>query len=350
MHQAEDDCCSTSIATSMSDSASSASSVFEETEELLLVDEDDLDSCRHCHDLDFSRHDNASYFESSSITYHKGKCYSDEDDYSSSSGEESSTSSPAPALVSGIPLAISSDLDYSDDSDLDDIDRCRHRFDYYSDFLFRDAKFSAPYDMERENKNQRLFYESSDKSIYITATTAPPPSLLFAQEPQNTKKDCTKESCPQGAREEFLNPETSLVATISVEKDNVVERNMMKRQQGFKKANEEKEPTQARKERGVQFSTIEIREYPITLGDNPGGRSGPPISLGWDYSISSKMNLDTYESRRDPTIRRSISEFYISSQDRVCALLKTDGCSMKDIFDACATARSIRKDRRQNIE
>ena len=33
----------------------------------------------------------------------------------------------------------------------------------------------------------------------------------------------------------------------------------------------------------VQFSHLEIRTYPVTLGDNPSVSSGPPLTLDWNY-------------------------------------------------------------------
>ena len=95
--------------------------------------------------------------------------------------------------------------------------------------------------------------------------------------------------------------------------------------------------------RKVQFSTIEIRQYSITVGDNPGGRCGPPISLDWNYFNTSKMNLSNYENCRGP--RRNKSELYIPSKERMWTLLKDVGCSMEEIKYASSVAESIRKGR-----
>ena len=40
----------------------------------------------------------------------------------------------------------------------------------------------------------------------------------------------------------------------------------------------------SRKNLKASFSTLEIREYDITLGDNPGGSQGPPLTLDWKYN------------------------------------------------------------------
>lgn len=45
----------------------------------------------------------------------------------------------------------------------------------------------------------------------------------------------------------------------------------------------------------VRFSTVEIREFDLILGDHPDVRVGPPISFGWDYVEKEAVPLDVYE-------------------------------------------------------
>jgi hypothetical protein len=40
------------------------------------------------------------------------------------------------------------------------------------------------------------------------------------------------------------------------------------------------------KMKSVSFSTVEIRDYRMTVGDNPGGKIGPPVSLGWKHNLT----------------------------------------------------------------
>mmetsp|Transcript_25323 Transcript_25323/g.53494 ORF Transcript_25323/g.53494 Transcript_25323/m.53494 type:complete len:251 (+) Transcript_25323:181-933(+) len=53
-----------------------------------------------------------------------------------------------------------------------------------------------------------------------------------------------------------------------------------------------------RMHRCVSFHSVAIREYDRTIGDNPSCRSGPPLSLDWNYSNSYEKNLEEYEAER----------------------------------------------------
>lgn len=76
--------------------------------------------------------------------------------------------------------------------------------------------------------------------------------------------------------------------------------------------------------RGVRFSTIQIREYRITLGDHPcaNENGGYPLSLDWDYHWSpsaGEIDLDTYEKYRRRCRDRGAS-FHLNAMER-CTLL-----------------------------
>ncbi|KAL7558886.1 hypothetical protein ACA910_019422 [Epithemia clementina (nom. ined.)] len=45
----------------------------------------------------------------------------------------------------------------------------------------------------------------------------------------------------------------------------------------------------------VRFHRIEIREYGVTLGDHPGTRIGPPVTIEWDHQAELVVDLDQYE-------------------------------------------------------
>jgi len=48
----------------------------------------------------------------------------------------------------------------------------------------------------------------------------------------------------------------------------------------------------------VRFSTVEIREYARTLGDNPSVTSGPPLTLEWTHQSTSTIDFESYESTK----------------------------------------------------
>jgi hypothetical protein len=102
--------------------------------------------------------------------------------------------------------------------------------------------------------------------------------------------------------------------------------------------------------RTTSFSTLEIREYNITIGDNPGGKAGPPISLDWNYSERNtvRMCIDKYEKTRPP--RRARHEMYMPGKIRMWTLLKELGYTLRDIDSASKAADSIRKKRQKSIK
>lgn len=48
----------------------------------------------------------------------------------------------------------------------------------------------------------------------------------------------------------------------------------------------------------VTFKSLEIRSYPIILGDNPNCSHGPPIQIDWEPFRTKKFSIDEYEARR----------------------------------------------------
>lgn len=56
--------------------------------------------------------------------------------------------------------------------------------------------------------------------------------------------------------------------------------------------------TATRDEKHVSFATISVREYKQELGDHPCCSGGPPVSLGWEYTESPKVQVEEYEAER----------------------------------------------------
>lgn len=98
-----------------------------------------------------------------------------------------------------------------------------------------------------------------------------------------------------------------------------------------------------------KFSTLEIREYPVALGDNPGGVAGPPICLDWkhDEERTLIMPLEEFESKRAP--RREEHELWIPECLRRWRLLDR-GVSMRSMQRATKKAENTRRQRKSTIQ
>ena len=99
--------------------------------------------------------------------------------------------------------------------------------------------------------------------------------------------------------------------------------------------------------RNVSFSSLEIREYEITLGDNPSVSKGPPISLSWDYREAGSMDLEKFESKRGR--RRSKDQMMLGSSMRQQILRNKTGISKIDIIDAVSEVKKIKEKRRTSV-
>lgn len=93
---------------------------------------------------------------------------------------------------------------------------------------------------------------------------------------------------------------------------------------------------------GVKFSSIDIRSYKITLGDNPSCSYGPPISLDWEYSNNIKMSIDEYEKSRGA--RRKSYQMQMNSQYRE-KLLQTWDITPDEIQYRVKELKLVRKGR-----
>ena len=65
----------------------------------------------------------------------------------------------------------------------------------------------------------------------------------------------------------------------------------------------------------VRFNSIQIRNYNITLGDNPSCRQGPPVTLDWSYDEMEPISIDSYEEERENPPRK-LYQMYMQSRQR----------------------------------
>jgi len=95
-----------------------------------------------------------------------------------------------------------------------------------------------------------------------------------------------------------------------------------------------------KKMKKVHFSTVEVREYPMTLGDNPAVSKGPPVTIEWRpfsrkiYQVESHIKL-TPCPRRKP-LQMAMPLFYRDF------LLKSSGFSRREMLEATKQVNIIK--------
>ena len=99
--------------------------------------------------------------------------------------------------------------------------------------------------------------------------------------------------------------------------------------------------------RSVSFDKVDIKEFPMTLGDHPSAVSGPPVALDWERILRERcVLLDEYEASRSP--RRNRKQLKLSLRDRRGELQKQ--FSAEEVNQAWKEARAIREQRRETIQ
>lgn len=115
-----------------------------------------------------------------------------------------------------------------------------------------------------------------------------------------------------------------------------------------------------KRQSSVRFSTVQIREYPIEIGDNPSGDSGPPITIGWDHTREMEVSVDHNEAygynadeqsiaSDNKRIKRNIHSLHLSHLKRMCKLHHS-GYSSKEIGAATKAANHERKKREDTLK
>jgi hypothetical protein len=97
----------------------------------------------------------------------------------------------------------------------------------------------------------------------------------------------------------------------------------------------------------ISFGSIVVREFNRIIGDHPDVSSGPPLSIGWEYSQNEPVPVDEYEKNKDsshgPPERTTKFE-------RILLLHQDYGFSLQELKDAETKAKRAKKRRAQSSE
>lgn len=103
-----------------------------------------------------------------------------------------------------------------------------------------------------------------------------------------------------------------------------------------------------RKTRLVQFESVEIRSYPIVLGDNPSvSGGGPPVSIGWEHDSVTKQSVDNHENEKADSGKPGEAE-KIPAHTRRSILMK-NGFKPVEIAKAYNETKLIRNKRKSAV-
>lgn len=128
---------------------------------------------------------------------------------------------------------------------------------------------------------------------------------------------------------------------MSVQKKRV-RKSSMKRL-GFEK---EDDATKSNEAKSVQFSTIEVRDYSLCLGDHPDVNRGAPVSLDWEYESEQSFDLEEYEQRLGGREKKTQNDMIRLAFEREYVLRKL-GYSEEEIKTRSKSVKRDQKNRSQ---
>lgn len=97
----------------------------------------------------------------------------------------------------------------------------------------------------------------------------------------------------------------------------------------------------------VRFSTIEVRTFPIILGDNPAcDQFGPPLSIDWEPETINKVQLDRYEEVRGQYgPKKRMHQLKMGGFFRQRILSRSNACTKQEMYERMEEMNKIRQSR-----
>ena len=96
----------------------------------------------------------------------------------------------------------------------------------------------------------------------------------------------------------------------------------------------------------VQFGSMEVREYPMMIGDHPHCSQGTPVQIDWVPERTYSCDVRLYEFMRSD--RRHGRELIIPFQERARLLLDV-GYSLEELGEATLSVYKIKKQREESM-
>jgi hypothetical protein len=106
--------------------------------------------------------------------------------------------------------------------------------------------------------------------------------------------------------------------------------------------------TNVKKNKRVTFGDVEIRKYPMTIGDHPDCYDGIPVALGWDYDEKKSIKLSVIEWERKRPPRRNGEALRLTWRRRERIVVRAK-CGLEEIQRIVRETSRVRRQRQQII-
>ncbi|KAI2489260.1 hypothetical protein MHU86_25333 [Fragilaria crotonensis] len=100
--------------------------------------------------------------------------------------------------------------------------------------------------------------------------------------------------------------------------------------------------------KSIVWRDVNVRQYEVTVGDNPSVSSGPPLSINWIYhSPPRRMSVDAFEQARPS--RRSQMELVLTREEREDLLENVWNVPRSEISRAVRSILRLKNQRRTTV-